>query len=248
MPRLGLIGGTGLDHWGAAARVHSIDSNYGLPSAKLAEYRVGDLQLFFLPRHGEQHKIPPHAVNYRANIDAFRQLEVDGIIAVNAVGGVSSHHQTGALSVPDQLIDYTWGRAHSFSLTADDELEHIEFAGPFEGRVRSLLLKAATVAGIAVTDGACIGVTQGPRLETAAEIRRFAQDGCDLVGMTSMPEASLAREAGLDYACLCINANRAAGLENEPVTMAAIDATLVDAMVRVRKLLGVLFEEYPDVS
>ena len=247
MQRLGLIGGTGLDHWGASTRSHNISSSYGQPSADLAEYQVGDLQLFFLPRHGERHNIPPHAVNYRANIDVFRQLGVDGIVAVNAVGGVTPHHQPGTLSVPDQLIDYTWGRAHSFSLTADDELVHIEFAGPFDGRVRSELLKAAAVAEIAITDGACVGVTQGPRLETAGEIRRFKQDGCDQVGMTSMPEAALAREAGLDYACLCINANWAAGLEEEPVSMEAIEATLADAMVRVRKLLAVFFEEYSDV-
>jgi 5'-methylthioinosine phosphorylase len=247
MPRLGLIGGTGLDHWGTATRFHNSSSSYGQPSADMAEYQVGDLQLFFLPRHGYQHNIPPHAVNYRANIDLFRQIGVDGIVAVNAVGGVTSHHQPGTLSVPDQLIDYTWGRAHSFSLTADDELVHIEFAGPFDGRVRSELLKAAAVAEVAITDGACVGVTQGPRLETAAEIRRYKQDGCDQVGMTSMPEAALAREAGLDYACLCINANWAAGLEEEPVTMEAIEATLADAMVRVRKLLAVFFKEYSDV-
>jgi len=247
MPRFGLIGGTGLDHWGATTSLHNIHSSYGRPSAQLAEYSIGDLQLFFLPRHGELHNIPPHAVNYRANIDAFRQLEVDGIIAVNAVGGISPRHRPGTLSVPDQLIDYTWGRAHSFSLSAGDDLVHIEFAGPFDGRVRPGLLRAASAAGVDVTDGGCVGVTQGPRLETAAEIRRYAQDGCDLVGMTSMPEAALAREAGLDYACLCINANRAAGLEEEPVSMEAINATLVDAMVRVRKLLGVFFEEYSDV-
>jgi len=247
MFRLGLIGGTGLDRWGTAGSFHRVSSTYGQPSADLAEYRVGDLQLFFLPRHGDQHNIPPHAVNYRANIDAFRQLEVEGIIAVNAVGGVSSQHQPGTLSVPDQLIDYTWGRAHTFSMTTDDDLLHTEFARPFDCRLRTELLKAAVLAQVAVMDGACIGVTQGPRLETAAEIRRFARDGCDLVGMTTMPEAALAREAGLDYVCLCINANLAAGLEEGPVTMEAIEATLADAMVSVRKLLGVFFEEISNV-
>ncbi len=247
MRRLGLIGGTGLDHWGTAIGSYIIESVWGQPSATLAEYRIGNLQLFFLPRHGVQHQIPPHAVNYQANIDAFRHLKVDGIIAVNAVGGISSNNQPGSLTVPDQLIDYTWGRAHTFSMTDTDELLHVEFAGPFEGRVRSELLKAAVVAGVEVTDGGCIGVTQGPRLETAAEIRRFMHDGCDLIGMTSMPEAALAREAGLDYASLCVNANWAAGLEDTPVTMEAIEATLVDAMVNVRKLMGVLFEELSDV-
>ncbi len=248
MIRLGLIGGTGLDHWGTAVKLHEISSIYGQPSAVLAEYRVAELQVFFLPRHGEQHKIPPHAVNYQANIDAFRQLKVKGIIAVNAVGGISSQNQPGTLTIPDQLIDYTWGRAHSFSMTANDELQHIEFAGPFDGQLRSQLLKAAIVAGVDVTDGGCIGITQGPRLESAAEVRRFQRDACDLVGMTSMPEAALAREARLDYASLCINANWAAGLEQEPVSMKAIELTLAGAMIKVRKLLGIFFEEFPNVS
>ena len=247
MRRLGLIGGTGLDNWGAATRSHPLAGSYGQPSAELTEYAVGDLQVFFLPRHGESHEIPPHAVNYRANIDAFRQLEVEGIIAVNAVGGISNRNQPGTLTVPDQLIDYTWGRDHTFSLTATDELAHIEFEKPFDGHLRPALIRASALASVELSDGGCIGVTQGPRLETAAEVKRLKQDGCDLVGMTSMPEAALAREAGLDYASLCINANWAAGLEKEPVTMEAIEATLKDAMVEVRKLLGTLFEEFSNV-
>ena len=247
MRRLGLIGGTGLDHWGTAVRSHSLESVYGQPSAGLAEYRIGKLHLFFLPRHGEQHEIPPHAVNYRANIDVFRQLDVGGIVAVNAVGGISSHNRPGTLTIPDQLIDYTWGRAHTFSMTASDDLLHAEFAGPFDGRLRTGLIKAATVAKVDLLDGGCVGVSQGPRLETAAEIRRFKQDGCDLVGMTSMPEAALAREAGLDYASLCVNANWAAGMDNGPVTMEAIEATLAGAMIKVRKLLATFFEEFPNV-
>jgi len=244
MPRLGLIGGTGLDHFGKAVRKHDIATPYGQPSASLAEYHAGQSQVFFLPRHGERHEAPPHAVNYRANIDAFRQLDVDGIVAVNAVGGISHHHQPGSLSLPDQLIDYTWGREHTFSMTAGDELKHVEFAYPFDGRVRLGLLGAAATAGIDVADGGCVAVSQGPRLETAAEIRKFKHDGCGLVGMTSMPEAALAREAGLDYASLCIIANWAAGLEEEPVSMAAIEAILARAMIKVHKLLGQFFEEF----
>jgi 5'-methylthioinosine phosphorylase len=247
MRRLGLIGGTGLDHWGEAVRSHSINGVYGQPSADLAEYGVEGLKVFFLPRHGEQHKIPPHAVNYQANIDAFRQLEVEGIIAVNAVGGISNHNGPGTLAVPDQLIDYTWGRAHTFSMTASDSLQHVEFAEPFDGHLRAGLLKAAASAGLDVNNEGCVGVSQGPRLETAAEIRRFRQDGCVMVGKTSMPAAIQARVPGLVYARLCINANWAAGLEREPVTMEAIEITLAEAMFKVRKLLGVLFEEFSNV-
>lgn len=248
MRRLGLIGGTGLDCWGVSTGSHAIGSIYGSPSADLAEFQLESLRVFFLPRHGLLHEIPPHAVNYQANIDAFRQLDVEGIIAVNAVGGITPHQCPGRLAVPDQLIDYTWGRAHTFSMTATDKLQHIEFARPFDDNLRMKLLKAAELAALDVADGGCIGVSQGPRLETAAEIRRFKADGCDMVGMTSMPEAALAREAGLDYASLCISANWAAGLACEAVTMAAIDATLADAMIRVRKLLGQFFEEFSNAG
>jgi len=248
MRHLGLIGGSGLDHWGESVTRHPTTGIYGRPSADPLEYRIGNLCVYFLPRHGVQHEIPPHAVNYQANIDAFRQLEVEGIIAINAVGGISSHQQPGGLTVPDQLIDYTWGRAHTFSRTATDQLQHIEFAQPFDQTLRSRLLKAAAIAQLDVTDGGCVGVSQGPRLETAAEIRRFKRDGCDVVGMTSMPEAALACEAGLAYASLCIIANRAAGLEQQPVTMEAIESVLAAAMHRVRKLLGQFFEEFSNVS
>jgi len=246
--RLGLIGGTGLDQFGPTETSHIVDTAYGRPSAALAEYQVGDTRVFFLPRHGKRHQLPPHAVNYRANIDAFRQLEVDGIIAVNAVGGISEAHAPGTLCVPDQLIDYTWGRAHTFSMGAGDALSHIEFAAPFAGPLRSALLAAASAAAIEVIDGGCIGVCQGPRLETAAEIRRLRQDGCGLVGMTSMPEAALAREAGLDYASLCVSANWAAGIGGETVTMADIAATLDEAMGGVRKLLERYFEALSDAG
>ena len=246
MRRFGLIGGTGLDHFGKAIRSHDIDSSFGKPSARFSEFHIGQSQVFFLPRHGKQHEFPPHAVNYKANIDAFKELEVEGIIAVNAVGGITTTHPPGALSLPDQLIDYTWGREHTFSMFAGDELQHIEFANPFDGQLRRGLLKAAARAEIEVVNGGCVGVSQGPRLETAAEIRRYGQDGCDLIGMTTMPEAALAREAGLDYACISITSNWASGLEAKPVTMAAIESTLEAAMFMVRKLLSQLFEEISD--
>jgi len=244
---LGLIGGTGLDHWGEVVKSHEISSDFGQPSASIAEYQFPDLHLFFLPRHGVKHELPPHAVNYRANIDVFRQLDVDAIIAINAVGGISTQNSPGSLTVPDQLIDYTWGRAHSFSLTANDDLQHIEFANPFSASLRGGLIEAASSAEIPVTGGGCLGVTQGPRLETAAEIQRFKRDGCDLVGMTSMPEAALAREAGLKYASLCVNANWAAGLDPTPITMQDIETTLEHAMVDVRKLLTAFFEGFSNV-
>ena len=245
-----VIGGSGLyalDTGFKINRSDAPDTPYGQVSAELKIGEFHGQKLVFLPRHGDSHQIPPHRINYRANLWALQNLGVRHIIAVNAVGGISSHYQPGTLAVPDQLIDYTWGRSHTFSMTAADDLQHVEFAKPFDGRLRSKLLTAATVAQLDVADGGCIGVTQGPRLESAAEIRKFKRDGCDMVGMTSMPEAALAREAGLDYASLCINANWGAGLESEPVTMEAIEATLADAMFRVRSLLGILFKDFSNV-
>ena len=240
---LGLIGGTGLDDWGGETLVHDISSDYGQASGDVAEYPLGDLKILFMPRHGPAHSIAPHAVNYRANIDVLRKAGVDAIVAVNAVGGISEHCRPGTIHVPDQLIDYTWGRKHSFSLNADDHLQHIEFAEPFGGNLRKRIINAGPQSGVRLTEGGCLAVCQGPRLETAAEIRRLQKDGADLVGMTSMPEAALAREAGVDYASICVVANRAAGLGDEPVSMDAIDTTLKHAMVNVRTLLHALVKD-----
>ena len=248
MVRLGLIGGTGLDHWGSPVRSHALEGPYGCPSAGLAEFQLDGLSLFFLPRHGLHHEIPPHAINYRANIDSFRQLKVDSLIAINAVGGISTRHMPGSLAIPDQLIDYTWGREHSFSLDAADDLAHVEFAEPFDRHLHNGLVRAASVAGVDVEADACVAVSQGPRLETAAEIRRFRQDGCDLVGMTSMPEAALAREAGLPYASICVSANWAAGVQGDPISMDAIRTTLSEAMIKVRMLLNAYFKECSNVE
>lgn len=248
MRSLGLIGGSGLDQWGSAARLHDIGGDYGDASAAIAEFHLANLTLFFLPRHGVRHEFQPHAVNYRANIDALRQMGVEAVIAINAVGGISSQNSPGSLTIPDQLIDYTWGRAHSFSLTAEDDLQHVEFTNPFSASLRGGLIQAASNSGIAVTGGGCIGVTQGPRLETAAEIQRYKRDGCDLVGMTSMPEAVLARELGIKYASLCVNANWAAGLDPTPITIDAIESTLSRAMIDVRKLLDSFFEGFANAN
>jgi purine nucleoside phosphorylase len=241
MFRLGLIGGTGLNEWGVAGIPCDIESRYGRPSAPPLEYELPGAQVYFVPRHGHGHLVPPHAVNYRAKIDAFRQLKVDGVIAVNAVGGITADYHPGSLAIPDQLIDYTWGRAHSFSMEVGDDLQHVEFAQPFSVPLRKRLMSAAGAMGQDVIDGGCIAVTQGPRLETAAEVKRLMHDGCDVVGMTTMPEAALAREAGLDYASLCVSANWAAGIGDDPVTMQGIDDTLVKAMGRVRVLLTTFF-------
>jgi 5'-deoxy-5'-methylthioadenosine phosphorylase len=234
---LAIIGGTGALDLFEVIEQQRVDTPYGEPSAPLARVSTESVEAWFLARHGRPHRLPPHRVNYRANIDALRRLGVTQVLAINAVGGMDEFREGGTLVVPDQLIDYTWGRVQTFS---DDDLSplvHVEFAEPFAGATRRAILRAARSAGLECHDGGCMAVTQGPRLETAAEIRRMAGDGAQLVGMTAMPEAALAREAGLDYASLCVVANAAAGVDETPISEAAIREVLARSMTRVRRLL-----------
>lgn len=235
---LGIIGGTGALDLFEAFEDREVTTPFGQPSTHAARINVGMLEAWFLARHGRPNRIAPHRVNYRANIDALCRLGVSKVVAINAVGGIDPALEAGALVLPDQLIDYTWGRKHTYSDDDFSPLMHAEFAEPFTSQIRQALLAASRSAGVELVDGGCLAVTQGPRLETAAEVRRLARDGCTLVGMTSMPEAALAREAGLDYASLCVIANPAAGLEDEPISMEAINAVLAKAMGRVVALLG----------
>lgn len=237
---LGVIGGTGALDLFDVREEKRVETPYGRPSAALARVRIGAVEGWFLARHGRPHRVPPHRINYRANVDALHRLGVRRIVAINAVGSMDADCGPGALVVPDQLIDYTWGRSHTFSDDDISPLRHIEFAEPFAGPTRSALLAAARRADVSCTGGGCLAVTQGPRLETAAEVGRMSRDGATLVGMTAMPEAALAREAGMDYASLCVVANAAAGLDDEPISESAIHEVLAGAMGRVRALLEVL--------
>lgn len=213
MNMLGIIGGTGLASLEGMQieRRDNVATPWGAPSAPLLHGRLGGCQVIFLARHGSEHTIAPHEVNYRANVWAMHEAGVDGVVAINAVGGIGDEFTPGTLAVPDQLIDYSWGRAHSYCEGSGQPPRHVEFTEPYSSALRELLLAAAARAGLEVRDGGVYGVTQGPRLETAAEIDRLARDGCHLVGMTGMPEAGLARELGLAYACCAVVVNRAAG-------------------------------------
>ncbi|MFT4873268.1 S-methyl-5'-thioinosine phosphorylase [Congregibacter sp.] len=226
---LGLIGGTGLTRLAGLEVVasHAVDTPYGQPSMAIEEGVFAGRKLFFLHRHGGgAQPIPPHLVNYRANIWALRELGVERIFAANAVGGVNSQMIPGKLVIPHQLIDYTWGREHSFDDGSRGELLHVDFTRPYDETLRSEILSAAVAADVPHLDGAVLGVVQGPRLETAAEITRFAQDGCDLIGMTGMPEAALARELHIPYAAVCMVVNAAAGMGDQPFSMDVIRETL----------------------
>ena len=199
MKRFAVIGGTGIDQFEGlqSIQAHSIETPYGATSRPIEEGRIGGCTVYFLQRHGAPEAIPPHKINYRANMWALHSLGVTEVVAINAVGGINPDMPTGALVVPDQIIDYTWGREHSIDDGSAGELLHIDFTQPYDESLRQRLLSLAEANSIAVCTPATHGVTQGPRLETAAEILRLERDGCDVGEMTGMPEAALARELNM---------------------------------------------------
>lgn len=241
-PVLCVIGGSGLDSLsGFQDDGGGATTAYGEASAPIQVGEIAGRRVAFLPRHGVDHHIPPHAINYRANIELIRSHGIERVLAVAAVGSISPVWHGGELIVPDQLIDYTWGRQHCFAAERLDADSHYDFTEPFSADLSQLVLSSAVACGVEAHDGGTYGATQGPRLETAAEIERMARDGCDLVGMTGMPEAGLAREAGLCYAMLAVVANPAAGrADSRSLTMAAIHARLVSGMADVQSLLPTL--------
>ena len=210
---LAIIGGTGLYKFPGLENVErrTLTTPFGAPSGDIVLGTLAGKRIAFLARHGENHTLTPHRVNYRANVWALHHLGARRAVGVNAVGGIRDDMGPRVVAIPDQVIDYTHGRYDSFCDVEGAKVEHIDFTEPYSAGLRGGLLAAAKRAGIAVVDGGCYGATQGPRLETRAEIARMRRDGCDLVGMTGMPEAALARELNLDYACLALVANWAAG-------------------------------------
>lgn len=240
---LALIGGTGLYRFPGLEDVErfAVDTPYGHPSDAIVVGRAGGHRIAFLARHGEGHTIPPHRVNYRANVWALHHLGVRRVVGVNAVGGIRADMGPRVVAVPDQIIDYTSDRLTSFCDVAGAEVKHVDFSEPYSEPLRTDLLDAARRSGIAVVDGGCYGATQGPRLETRAEIARLRRDGCDLVGMTGMPEAVLARELDLHYACLALVANWAAGCGDEAeISLPEIFANLETATGQVPPIVSAL--------
>jgi 5'-methylthioinosine phosphorylase len=246
---LGVIGGTGLYAFPELRNVerHGVDTPFGRPSSQIVTGEFRGNRLAFLARHGEEHMIAPHRVNYRANIWALHHLGARRVLGVNAVGGVRGDMGPRTLVVPDQIIDYTHGRFSSFSDVEGAKVEHIDFSDPYSAELRAELIAAARRGGIAVVGDGCYAATQGPRLETVAEIARIRRDGGDLVGMTGMPEAALARELRLEYACLALVANWAAGCEPRegselpaPISLPEIFANLEAATAQVPGLIAQL--------
>ena len=236
---LGIIGGTGLSEIDGFKLIEKFTgiSDFGEPSAPISKGTFGEEEVLFLPRHGHPHQIPPHQINYRANIDALAKAGVTHIVAVNAVGGIHSELGPACIAVPDQVLDYTYGRAHTI-YDGSRPLDHIDFTYPYSAEVRDSLLAACEDTGIGVLNGGVYAATQGPRLETAAEVVRIRRDGGDMIGMTGMPEAAIARELGIEYACLALSVNWCAGMTDELITMEDIRAALDQGMSKVLKVLS----------
>ncbi len=245
---LTVIGGTGVYALGELADVesHQPVTRYGSPSGPIRIGMYAGKRMAFLARHGEGHSLPPHKINYRANLAALKAIGATRVLALNTVGGITAQCGPRVLVCPDQLIDYTWGRISTLCEEAGSEVLHVDFGDPYTPSLRRHIIDAAASAGVAIVDAGCYGATQGPRLETKAEIARMRRDGCDLVGMTGMPEAGLARELGLEYACLGIVANWAAGAGPDPdevITLQDVLDNVAAAMDGVPRLLRALLED-----
>ncbi|HKX38133.1 MAG TPA: S-methyl-5'-thioinosine phosphorylase [Burkholderiales bacterium] len=241
---LAIIGGSGLSKLGnmEVTQRRVARTPYGEPSGPLTLGRIGATDVVFLARHGYGHTIAPHEVNYRANLWALKDAGVTDVISVASVGGIRPEFAPGALAVPHQVVDYTWGRRSTYFEGPGAPVNHIDFTEPYSRAVRDRILQAAKAAGEAIIERGVYAATQGPRLETAAEIERLDRDGADVVGMTGMPEAVLAREISLEYAAIAVVANYAAGrAESErAVPLDRIGAVLEEAMGRVRRIIETL--------
>ncbi len=241
MSRLvGIIGGTGLTEYPdlTIRKEESVLTDLGATSAPLIFGELQGVDVVFLARHGHPHKFPPNKVNYRANILALKEAGVSEIIAVNAVGGITDKMDSEVICIPDQIIDYTHGREDTFFDGVYKALEHIDYSHPYDHQIIQRILSAAEAAKESVVPRGVYGATQGPRLETVAEIARMERDGCDLVGMTGMPEAVLARELEIPYACISLVVNKAAGKSNDIITMDEIVAALNNGMSKVKKIIS----------
>ncbi len=239
---LAFIGGTGLTRMAQLeiSRREEIVTQWGAASAPVVFGTLADKPVMFLARHGDPHVLLPHQVNYRANIAALKQAGASAIVAVNAVGGISADAVSGAIVVPDQIIDYTYGRDTTFFDQRVAPVTHVDFSWPFDPGLREQLISALKQVGAPLVAQGCYAATQGPRLETAAEIMRLERDGGTIVGMTGMPEAVLARELALPYAMLSLVVNPAAGKVDREITMAEIEAVIHSGMAQVTNALAAL--------
>lgn len=239
MNNIAIIGGTGVNILSHAeiCEKHQVDTPYGNPSSALSIAKLADKKFIFLARHGDLHTIPPHQINYRANVYALKDSGANNIIAVNAAGGITAEMYPGRLVVPDQIIDYTYGREHTFYDNDASKINHIDFTHPYSMNLREKLTALSIMTEFDVFVGGVYAATQGPRLETVAEIHRLEKDGCDIVGMTGMPEAALARELGMNYICLALVVNWGAGKTDDLITSETIKGNIEGRMEKVNSIL-----------
>lgn len=240
--RVAVIGGSGFDAFESLQdqSIIEVSTQYGEPSAAIVQGQYAATQVLFLPRHGGRHEIAPHLINYRANMWALHSLGAEVIIALAAVGGISQACTPGTLVVPDQILDYTYGRDHTFNDDDAGSVAHIEFTYPYCDEARKTIIRCARNERLDVIEQATYAAVQGPRLETAAEIAKLERDGADIIGMTGMPEAALARELGLCYATIAVVVNQAAGKGAGVITKEEIDAAFARGSESVYRLLTVL--------
>ena len=218
--------------------VERVDTPYGAISADLQLGRWHEKPVAFLPRHGFNHQIPPHRINYRANLWALQSIGVTHIIAANAVGGISPQYSPQALGLPDQIIDYTTNREQTYFDGENGDVRHVDFTHPYSRDLREKIFQSALAQNIEIVDGGCYGCTNGPRFESAAEIKKMKADGCDLIGMTGMPEAVLARELEIEYASIALVVNWCAGIDDAEISMDEIKAILESGSQRIKRLIS----------
>ena len=227
MPKIiGLIAGTGFYDLPALKDGESreLDTLYGKAQIRSGEWNGA--RLIFLTRHGVGHSIPPHLINYRANIKAMKDLGVEQIIAINVVGGINPKLSPGDLCLIDEFIDFTSGRQHTFSDGSKPSVQHVDLTRPYDAKIQSALRQSAKESGILLHENGVYAGFNGPRFETPSEIRLAALAGATVVGMTGCPEVSLARELGIAYASIALVVNPAAGLSEVEITMDEINKAL----------------------
>ncbi|NOQ15433.1 MAG: S-methyl-5'-thioinosine phosphorylase [Methyloprofundus sp.] len=241
MTTTAIIGGSGLTQLPSLkiTKQQQIETPYGMPSSACTIGEIYGQKVIFLARHGDPHTIAPHKINYRANLWALKQAGAEQIIAVAAVGGITPEMYPARIAIPEQIIDYSYGREHTFFAEDEQAVQHIDFSYPYDQALRQQLIQSATNLNIQAVG--VYGCTQGPRLESAAEIIRMQRDGCDLVGMTGMPEAALAKELEIPYACCAVIANWAAGKAEGEITMPEILKNLEQGMADTATLLQHFF-------
>ncbi len=248
--RCAIIGGSGFASLSAfdLQETRPVSTQYGEPSAPIMRGHFAGEELWFLPRHGLGHSIPPHLINYRANLKALNDLGVEILVSIAAVGGIGTEYAPGSLVVPDQILDYTYSREQTYFDGEDGSVQHIDFTQPYCEELRGLMLRTAHDAGIPVIGRGTYAATQGPRFESAAEIRRMGRDGGDVVGMTGMPETGLARELGICYATLAIVVNYAAGVSGTTITDSEIRSAFDHGANKAYRLLEKLVPKLPPLE